>query len=144
MMYFKNRLVATIKHYSSWKNMKELFVIPRKRQLSRKKTESIQVSSYKTKDGGTVRVFSTSVENDKGSKKSAKQDKSPSSSDREVEETKLKTEYFAQSTEPRTVRPLNVKYSVGQVLRHKQDGYYGVIIGWDTVAKVFTRVWMVL
>ncbi|XP_078068559.1 uncharacterized protein LOC144493474 [Mustelus asterias] len=43
--------------------------------------------------------------------------------------------YFADSTEPRSPRPLSVKYRVGQVFTHKQEGYYGVIVGWDERAR---------
>ncbi|XP_041044061.1 si:dkey-261l7.2 [Carcharodon carcharias] len=43
--------------------------------------------------------------------------------------------YFADSLEPRSPRPPAVKYRVGQVFRHKQDGYYGAIVGWDEKAK---------
>ncbi|XP_072036672.1 uncharacterized protein [Amphiura filiformis] len=54
-----------------------------------------------------------------------------------IEVMKLKDPqgYFAGSPEPRTPRPSNVKYRVGQVIRHKKYGYRGVIIGWDPVAK---------
>lgn len=40
------------------------------------------------------------------------------------------------SAEVRSPRPDSVKFRVGQVIRHKQFGYRGVIIGWDAVAKV--------
>jgi len=40
------------------------------------------------------------------------------------------------SAEVRSPRPSHVKYHVGQVVRHKRFGYRGVIIGWDSVAKV--------
>ncbi|XP_020383811.2 uncharacterized protein si:dkey-261l7.2 [Rhincodon typus] len=43
--------------------------------------------------------------------------------------------YFADSPEPRSPRPLSVKYRVGQVFRHRQDGYIGVIVGWDEKAR---------
>lgn len=39
--------------------------------------------------------------------------------------------YFGASLEPRTPRPPEVKYRIGQVIRHKIWGYRGVIIGWD-------------
>ncbi|XP_031551876.1 F-box only protein 21-like [Actinia tenebrosa] len=39
--------------------------------------------------------------------------------------------YYGQSTEPRSPRPSNVKFRVGQVIRHKKWNYRGVIIGWD-------------
>jgi len=40
------------------------------------------------------------------------------------------------SPEVRMPRPSDVKYRVGQVVRHRQFGYRGVIVGWDAVAKV--------
>lgn len=43
--------------------------------------------------------------------------------------------YFAGSVEPREYRPPEVKYRVGQVIKHKRWGYRGVIIGWDVTAK---------
>lgn len=42
--------------------------------------------------------------------------------------------YFATSTNKRSPRPPEVKYRVGQVIRHKIWGYRGVIIGWDPIA----------
>ena len=43
--------------------------------------------------------------------------------------------YFASSTVPRSIRPKYLAYRVGQVVKHKQFGYRGVIIGWDLEAK---------
>ena len=39
--------------------------------------------------------------------------------------------YFAASAQPRSPRPPNVQYRIGQVIKHKVWGYRGVIIGWD-------------
>ncbi|KAJ8315185.1 hypothetical protein KUTeg_007335 [Tegillarca granosa] len=39
--------------------------------------------------------------------------------------------FNSASLEPRTPRPPEVKYRIGQVIRHKIWGYRGVIIGWD-------------
>lgn len=39
--------------------------------------------------------------------------------------------YFAASPQPRSPRPPNVQYRIGQVIKHKTWGYRGVIIGWD-------------
>ena len=58
------------------------------------------------------------------------------SSAREVEEYNEKNVYFTRSSAPRNHRPLNVMYGVGQVIKHIEDGYSGVIIGWDTHCKV--------
>lgn len=43
--------------------------------------------------------------------------------------------HFAGSPEPRSHRPPEVIFRVGQVIKHKTWAYRGVIIGWDTVAK---------
>jgi len=43
--------------------------------------------------------------------------------------------HFGQSPEPRDTRPPNVKYRVGQVIKHLRFGYRGVIIGWDETAR---------
>ena len=43
--------------------------------------------------------------------------------------------YFSGSPEPRTDRS-KVKFRIGQVIKHKRFGYRGVIVGWDTKAKV--------
>ncbi|XP_069743528.1 uncharacterized protein [Narcine bancroftii] len=48
---------------------------------------------------------------------------------------KEKNGYFAGSLEHRSPRPPNVKYRVGQVFRHKHEGFLGVIVGWDENAK---------
>ena len=46
------------------------------------------------------------------------------------------SDYFAGSQDPRDPRPPHVKFYVGQVVKHVRYGYYGVIVGWDEVAKV--------
>ncbi|XP_033095968.1 uncharacterized protein LOC117100401 isoform X2 [Anneissia japonica] len=46
-----------------------------------------------------------------------------------------KNGHFAGSSEPRIKRPSNVKFRVGQVIKHKVRGYRGIIIGWDETAK---------
>lgn len=43
--------------------------------------------------------------------------------------------YFGASTEPRSPRPPEVRYRVGQVIRHKIWGYRGVIVAWDPQAR---------
>lgn len=55
---------------------------------------------------------------------------------KEVFNYKDRSGYFGSSIEPRSPRPSNVAYRVGQVIQHKRWGYRGVIIGWDTKAKV--------
>ena len=56
-----------------------------------------------------------------------------------VEVMKYRSEvgYFGNSPEPRHERSAKVKYRVGQVFLHKSAGYHGVIIGWDTHARVW-------
>jgi len=70
------------------------------------------------------RVFSSGNEDDMG--------ESPA---REVLAAKHPDEYFATSTRVRSIRPPEVKFRVGQVIRHKIWGYRGVIVGWDPMAK---------
>ena len=55
---------------------------------------------------------------------------------REVEDYLMNEVYFTQSKVPRDTRSSSIKYSVGQLVRHKTAEYVGVIIGWDNVAKV--------
>ena len=47
-----------------------------------------------------------------------------------------KNGHFGSSTVPRTPRPKEIKFQVGQVIRHKLWNYRGVIIGWDEKLKV--------
>lgn len=42
---------------------------------------------------------------------------------------------FIGSPITRSPRSKHVKYYVGQVIRHKIDGYRAVIIGWDETAR---------
>jgi len=42
---------------------------------------------------------------------------------------------FTKSTRVRLPRPGNVKFRVGQVVQHKKQGYYGVIVGWDEYCR---------
>lgn len=44
--------------------------------------------------------------------------------------------HYAASAEPRSPRPSNIKFRVGQVIRHKKWNYRGVIIGWDEKLNV--------
>lgn len=44
--------------------------------------------------------------------------------------------FISASTEPRSPRPPEVRYRVGQVIRHKIWGYRGVIVAWDPQARV--------
>ena len=47
----------------------------------------------------------------------------------------VNTGHFASSTQPRIERKPQVKFRVGQVLKHKKFGYRGVIVGWDETTK---------
>ena len=47
----------------------------------------------------------------------------------------VNTGHFASSTQPRNERKPQVKYRIGQVLKHKKFGYRGVIVGWDETTK---------
>lgn len=49
--------------------------------------------------------------------------------------------YFGQSPEPRETRPPQLRYRVGQVIKHTRWGYRGVIIGWDETARA-PDVWI--
>ena len=53
-----------------------------------------------------------------------------------------KNGHFGSSTVPRTPRPKEIKFQVGQVIRHKLWNYRGVIIGWDEKLKVWLVVWL--
>jgi len=53
----------------------------------------------------------------------------------EVFKFRDKDGHFGQSPEPRETRPPNVKFRVGQVVKHLRFGYKGVIIGWDETAR---------
>lgn len=57
---------------------------------------------------------------------------------KEVEDYLYNEVYFARSKTPRATRPPQVELTVGQVVKHRKEGYFGVIVGWDQVAKVGT------
>ena len=168
MLSLVDQFQATFKHYSSWGNLKQLFIIPHKRRLE--KTTKIHLSSLDSRSGKNIKS-STSGSSSKhsnspndGSKsqslvKTKQEGKTPSSQSsskvkrkkkvvdvaptsraKEVEEYLMKEVYFSQSKTPRTTRPSSLEFFVGQVVKHKMDGYYGVIIGWDSTAKVHIRL----
>ncbi len=163
-------------HYSKWDNLKELFVIPYKREHFKStvtdntvrnskfvKTGTVEskakvptamaggkasLSSATPKSGVKANVGSgvkksapdtdlqSDPEQETHSKPLEKVSKEPITRAKEIEEYLFKEVYFARSKVPRTVRPPQVKLKVGQVVKHKQDGYIGVIVGWDEEAKV--------
>lgn len=53
----------------------------------------------------------------------------------EVFQFRSPSEHFAMSPKPRSARPFNVKYRIGQVVKHRKWKYHGVIIGWDIKCK---------
>jgi len=59
----------------------------------------------------------------------------------EVMQFKEPEGHFAFSPEPRDKRPPNVRFRVGQVIKHKVYGYTGVIVGWDTTTKA-PKTWI--
>ena len=50
--------------------------------------------------------------------------------------------FFATSHIPRFKRPREVKFRIGQVVKHLRHGYHGIIIGWDKTCKVITFGWL--
>lgn len=152
---------TTFTRYSSWKNLKQLFFVPLKPKRE-KKTTRVHLNSLNSKpkkhmketvsDSSGKRLISDDVDDDStedqfettSSSQSDSQvtkgnegtEEAPTSKAKEVEEYNMKEVYFSRSKTPRTVRPSSVKFHVGQVIKHKTVGYYGVIIGWDNEAKV--------
>ena len=101
---------------------------------SQRKLETVRKESptKRTKDGGMSASSSEAKARD-DSRETVDEETSPA---REVEDYLLREVYFGQSKTVRHTKPAHVAYSVGQVIRHRQDGYFGVIIGWDKIAKV--------
>ncbi|CAG2057657.1 unnamed protein product [Timema podura] len=85
-------------------------------------------------DGEIVVRFQSVIPPVGSSKKSWLRDTSESPAI-EVLQYRERTGHFASSPEPRTARPLHLRYRVGQVVKHKTLGIKGVIIGWDLQAK---------
>jgi hypothetical protein len=143
-----SRIRRTFKYYSSWNHIKELFVVPYRRKPKDSAKITLRQSGSKTKvviDTGKGGASSTGATNTRGktirtdSKQLASQklkEVPPTSRAKEVEDYLFQEVYFTHSKEPRVVRPRGLAFHVGQVIRHKQDNYHGVIVGWDSVAKV--------
>ena len=153
LSYFFDGFYRTANYYSSWSHLKELVVIPyRKRSMrnsakitlrkSKSKTELVVDGSGKSASSRGVASKKTGREQLSGSKSTSGGEKvkqvPPTSRATEVEDYLFNNVYFSHSKEPRTVRPKGVEFHIGQVIKHKQDNYHGVIIGWDLVAKVMT------
>ena len=152
-----DHLHSTMSYYSKWSHLKELVVVPYKRK---EKPSNIQVTLVKSGRGKTIIISEsdstkmaeqaasktskplripaavtkgTSPAKPTAQKKLVDEGTSPA---REVDEFLMKQVYFGQSNEVRGHRPAAVQFSVGQVVKHKADNYYGVIVGWDETAKV--------
>ena len=133
------RLRQIYNYYSSWNHLKQLFFIPYRRRPKNSAKVTLRRSGSKTeveksgssKDGASV----TSSEGGRRTQVGVKQ-VPPTSPAKEVEEYLFNEVYFTHSKEPRIVRPKTLQFRVGQVVKHKSDKYHGVIVGWDTVAKV--------
>ncbi|XP_034247453.1 uncharacterized protein LOC117649111 [Thrips palmi] len=50
--------------------------------------------------------------------------------------------YFSSSLSVRWKRPSHIQFRVGQVVKHRSEGYTGVIIGWDLKARA-SETWLV-
>ena len=156
-----SRMRRTFKYYSSWNHIKELFIVPYRRKSKGSARITLRKSGSKTEvvintksqsgkggasssgatntRGGTIRTDSEQLANQELKSGAKKLKEVPATSRaKEVEDYLFQEVYFTHSKEPRAVRPRGVAFHIGQVVRHKQDNYHGVIVGWDTVAKVTT------
>ena len=166
MHSFVNEFHSTMNYYSKWSHLKELVLVPFKKRnkmsslqmkttvyengggvttviiepkstkksgtSSQRKPETVRKESPTKRNGGMSASSSETKVRD-GSRETMDEETSPA---REVEDYLMREVYFGQSKTVRDARPPHVAYSVGQVIRHRQDGYFGVIIGWDKVAMV--------
>ena len=155
-----SRIRRTFKYYSTWNHMKELFVVPYQKKPKDSAKITLRKSGSKTEvvidtksqsgkgtsssgttntRGGAIRTGSKQLTSQKlkleATTKKLKE-VPPTSRAKEVEDYLFQEVYFTHSKEPRTVRPRGLAFHVGQVVKHKMDKYHGVIVGWDTVAKV--------
>lgn len=141
---------GTVQHYSKLGNLKELFVLPYKRGHQYGSQEKVVIDrTVKMNNAGkTGSVKATITQNKAPGSKTNSNSKQTSSkplketSSKSIKETNSKAgaveeseEYFARSKTPRT-HSSHVEFKVGQVVKHRQEGYYGVIVGWDETAKV--------
>ena len=154
---FMARLRRTFQYYSSWNHFKQIFVIPYHKKPKGSAKLSLHKSGSKTKtevvvDGKSVKAKVTAAAKGSSAADTLKTDTNhlsgvksdteqlkqvpPTSPAKEVEEYLFNEVYFTHSKEPRNVRPSNLRFHVGQVVKHKLDNYHGVIVGWDLVAKV--------
>ena len=139
-------------------NWKYLFLVPSRAMAYQQKKEqemkggrSRTVIEEYTFNGIKFRITDPDVDaddwiNEDSEEKDTSEDVSSSASNsgrgsgrvlwQRTEEAILEKEYFAGSRKPRHPRPTAIKYRVGQVVKHRRYGFYGVIVGWDEVAKV--------
>lgn len=149
-----SRIRRTFKYYSAWNHLKELFLVPYRKKpkdsakITLRKSGSKTEVAINTKSQSGKSRSSSATTNTRGrtirtgveqlTKSGAKKLKEvpPTSRAKEVEDYLFEEVYFTHSKEPRTMRPRRLSFHIGQVVRHKQDNYHGVIVGWDLVAKV--------
>ena len=153
-----DHLHSTVLYYSKWSHLKELVMVPYKKE----KPSNIQVTLVKSGRGKTIVISESDLaKKDKGKPSNAGKTRKPlripeavttgtspaknsqkkpvdegTSPAREVEQYLLKQVYFGQSKAVREHRPAAVQFSVGQVVGHKVDSYRGVIVGWDETVQV--------
>ena len=60
-----------------------------------------------------------------------------------VEVLREEEKWFGRSSEIRQQRPKDLEFRVGQVVRHTEWGWRGVITGWDKQAKVLCYIILV-
>ena len=152
-----NRIRRTFKYYSTLSHLKELVVVPYRKKPKRSAKITLRKSGSKTEvvlntksppaktsaaAGGVAGRANAEQVTGKKLKSGAEKLKEvpPTSRAKEVEDYLFEEVYFAHSKEPRSVRPRGLAFQVGQVVKHTQDNYRGVIVGWDPVAKVTTHV----
>lgn len=127
----------------------------RKTKPKKKKLKSVKSTSKSTTTGtgsnsatttssGTSKATGTSKTDQGKTKSTQTQSKTKvkevyepaTSRAREVEDYLYNEVYFTHSKTPRNFKPGHIKFSIGQVVTHNTDNFYGVIVGWDEVAKV--------
>ena len=152
---------GTIQHYSKLRSWKDLLLVSYTKELQHRKKKrktggftlerTLTVDKLgKTETSGSDSLSSSSPPDSKtdkaaaGYKDEVKADKPADKMEKVVKDEKymFKNVYFARSTTPRINRPEHVTLRVGDVVKHKEQGYYGVIVGWDERAMVRLAEWM--
>lgn len=148
-------------YYSKWSHLKELLVVPYKKK---EKPSNVHVTLVKSGRGQTIIISEPDSKtggragsSDKTRKPlripaavttgtspakytAATSQKKPAvdegtSAAKEVDDYLMREVFFGQSKTVREHHPTAVLFSVGQVVKHRADSYYGVIVGWDETAK---------